>query len=162
MSFWLVLKLVTLSDLERRNSHVVCVISPNSVAWWVCCVQWSGAECCWCGWQSINNSSLHCCCCWHVGRKWETASELCSSQWQRYISCAAMWHVYHWYGTCHACWYKAWSELHYWYHCLLRKCRYLSTTNGPLEALFLGRLAGWHLSPLSIGHLGRFLGIWPP
>jgi len=32
MGFRLVLKLVTLNDLERRNSRVVCVISPNSVA----------------------------------------------------------------------------------------------------------------------------------
>ena len=28
----LVPKSVTLNDLERRNGHVVCVISPNSVA----------------------------------------------------------------------------------------------------------------------------------
>jgi len=28
----LVPKSVTLNNLERRNSHVVCVISPNSVA----------------------------------------------------------------------------------------------------------------------------------
>jgi len=32
MGFQLVLKSVTLNDLERRNGHVVCVISPNSVA----------------------------------------------------------------------------------------------------------------------------------
>ena len=32
MGFQLVPKLVTLNDLERRNSRVVCVISPNSVA----------------------------------------------------------------------------------------------------------------------------------
>ena len=30
--FRLVLKSVTLNDFERRNGHVVCVISPNSVA----------------------------------------------------------------------------------------------------------------------------------
>ena len=32
MLFPLVPKSVTLNDLERRNGHVVCVISPNSVA----------------------------------------------------------------------------------------------------------------------------------
>jgi len=32
MSFRLVPKSVTLNDLERRNSHNLCVISPNSVA----------------------------------------------------------------------------------------------------------------------------------
>ena len=32
MSFRLVLKSVTLNDLERRNGHVVCVVSPNLVA----------------------------------------------------------------------------------------------------------------------------------
>jgi len=32
MGFRLILKSVTLNDLERRNGHVVCVISPNSVA----------------------------------------------------------------------------------------------------------------------------------
>jgi len=32
MGFQLVPKSVTLSDLERRNGRVVCVISPNSVA----------------------------------------------------------------------------------------------------------------------------------
>ena len=32
MAFRLVLKSVTLNDLERRNGHVVYVISPNSVA----------------------------------------------------------------------------------------------------------------------------------
>jgi len=32
MAFRLVLKSVTLNDLERRNGHVVCFISPNSVA----------------------------------------------------------------------------------------------------------------------------------
>jgi len=31
MGFRLVPKSVTLNDLERRNGHVVCVISPNSV-----------------------------------------------------------------------------------------------------------------------------------
>jgi len=32
MGFGLVPKSVTLSDLERRNGRVVCVISPDSVA----------------------------------------------------------------------------------------------------------------------------------
>jgi len=32
MSFRLVPKSVTLNDLERHNGHVVCVISPDSVA----------------------------------------------------------------------------------------------------------------------------------
>jgi len=32
MGFPLVPKSVTLNDLERRNGRVVCVISPNSVA----------------------------------------------------------------------------------------------------------------------------------
>jgi len=32
MGFRLVPKSVTLNDLERRNGHVVCFISPNSVA----------------------------------------------------------------------------------------------------------------------------------
>jgi len=32
MSFRLVLHSVTLDDLERRNSHIRIVISPNSVA----------------------------------------------------------------------------------------------------------------------------------
>jgi len=32
MGFRLVPKSVTLNDQERRNGHVVCVISPNSVA----------------------------------------------------------------------------------------------------------------------------------
>jgi len=32
MVFRLVPKSVTLNDLEWRNGHVVCVISPNSVA----------------------------------------------------------------------------------------------------------------------------------
>jgi len=31
MGFRLVPKLATLNDLERRNSHNVCVISPNTV-----------------------------------------------------------------------------------------------------------------------------------
>jgi len=31
MSFRLVLKSVTLNDLERRNSPKLCIISPNSV-----------------------------------------------------------------------------------------------------------------------------------
>ena len=32
MGFRLVPRLVTLNDLKRRNGRVVCVISPNSVA----------------------------------------------------------------------------------------------------------------------------------
>jgi len=32
MSFRLVPKSVTLNDLERRNGRLVCVFSPNSVA----------------------------------------------------------------------------------------------------------------------------------
>jgi len=32
MGFRLIPKSVTLNDLERRNGHVVCVISPNSLA----------------------------------------------------------------------------------------------------------------------------------
>ena len=32
MCFRLVPKSLTLNDLERRNGHVICVISPNSVA----------------------------------------------------------------------------------------------------------------------------------
>jgi len=32
MSFRLVPKSVTFNDIERRNGRVVCVISPNSVA----------------------------------------------------------------------------------------------------------------------------------
>jgi len=32
MGFQLVPKSATLNDLERRNGRVVCVISPNSVA----------------------------------------------------------------------------------------------------------------------------------
>jgi len=35
MGFRLVPKSVTLNDLERHNGHVVCVISPNSVATYV-------------------------------------------------------------------------------------------------------------------------------
>jgi len=31
MGFRLVSESVTLNDLERRNGHLVCVISPNSV-----------------------------------------------------------------------------------------------------------------------------------
>jgi len=31
MGFRLIQKSVTLNDLERRNGHVVCVISPNSL-----------------------------------------------------------------------------------------------------------------------------------
>ena len=33
MGFPLVPKWVTLNDLERRNGRVVCIISPNSVAY---------------------------------------------------------------------------------------------------------------------------------
>ena len=33
MSFRLVPKSVTLNDLERRNIHIMSVISPNSVAY---------------------------------------------------------------------------------------------------------------------------------
>jgi len=39
MGFQLVPKLVTLNDLERRNSRVVCVISPNSVDFRAHCVK---------------------------------------------------------------------------------------------------------------------------
>ena len=39
MGFLLVPKYVTLNDLERRNGHVVCVISPNSVAFGTYCVK---------------------------------------------------------------------------------------------------------------------------
>jgi len=35
MGFRLVPKLVTLNDLERRNGRMVCVSSPNSVAFGV-------------------------------------------------------------------------------------------------------------------------------
>ena len=38
MSFRLVLNSVTLNDLERRGLDV-CVISPNSVAFWADCVK---------------------------------------------------------------------------------------------------------------------------
>ena len=31
MGFWLLLKSVSLNDLERRNGHVLCIISLNSV-----------------------------------------------------------------------------------------------------------------------------------
>ena len=34
MGFRLVPKSVTLNDLERRNGRLVCVISPNWVAFW--------------------------------------------------------------------------------------------------------------------------------
>jgi len=34
MGFRLVPNSVTLDDLERRNSHIRSVISPNSVAFW--------------------------------------------------------------------------------------------------------------------------------
>ena len=34
MGFRLVPKSVSSNDRERRNGHVVCVISPNSVAFW--------------------------------------------------------------------------------------------------------------------------------
>jgi len=37
MSFRLIPNLVTLNDLERRNSPDGCVISPNSVAFWADC-----------------------------------------------------------------------------------------------------------------------------
>jgi len=39
MGFRLVPKSVTLNDLERRNGRVVCVISPNSVAFDGHCVK---------------------------------------------------------------------------------------------------------------------------
>jgi len=39
MCFRLVPKSVTLNDLERRNSHNGCLISPNSVASWADCVK---------------------------------------------------------------------------------------------------------------------------
>jgi len=38
MSFHLVPKLVILNDFERRNRPNGCLISPNSVAFWVDCV----------------------------------------------------------------------------------------------------------------------------
>jgi len=37
--FRLVPNSVTLNDLERRNSPNLCVISPDSVAFWVDCVK---------------------------------------------------------------------------------------------------------------------------
>jgi len=40
MGFRLVSKSVTLNDLERRYGRVVCVISPNSVAFGVYYVSW--------------------------------------------------------------------------------------------------------------------------
>jgi len=39
MGFRLVPKSVTLNDLERCSGHVVCFISPNSVAFWTYYVQ---------------------------------------------------------------------------------------------------------------------------
>jgi len=39
MGYRLVPKSVNLSDLERRNGRVVCVISPNSVAFGACYVK---------------------------------------------------------------------------------------------------------------------------
>jgi len=39
MSFRLVLKSVTMNDLERRNKPNGCLISPNSVAFWADCVK---------------------------------------------------------------------------------------------------------------------------
>jgi len=39
MGFRLVPKSVTLNDLERRNGRIVCVISPNSVAFGACYVK---------------------------------------------------------------------------------------------------------------------------
>jgi len=39
MGFQLVPKSVTLNDLELRNGYVVCVISPNSVAFAAYCVK---------------------------------------------------------------------------------------------------------------------------
>jgi len=39
MGFRFVQKLVTLNDLEQCNGHVVCVISPNSVAFRAYCVK---------------------------------------------------------------------------------------------------------------------------
>jgi len=39
MGFQLPPKLVTLNDLERHNGHVVCVISPNSVAFGACYIK---------------------------------------------------------------------------------------------------------------------------
>jgi len=39
MGFQLVPKSVTLNETERRNGHVVCVISPNSVAFGTHCIK---------------------------------------------------------------------------------------------------------------------------
>jgi len=39
VSFPSVPKSVTLNDLERRNRPNVCLISPNSVAFWADCVK---------------------------------------------------------------------------------------------------------------------------
>jgi len=39
MSFRLVTNSVTLNDLERGNKPNGCVISPNSVAFWVDCLK---------------------------------------------------------------------------------------------------------------------------
>jgi len=39
MGFRLVPNSVTLNDLERRNRPNGCLISPNSVAFWVDCVK---------------------------------------------------------------------------------------------------------------------------
>jgi len=39
MGFLLVPKSVALNDLKRRNGHVVCIISPNSVAFAAYCVK---------------------------------------------------------------------------------------------------------------------------
>jgi len=39
MGFRLVPNSVTLNDLERRNRHNGCVISPNSVSFWADCVK---------------------------------------------------------------------------------------------------------------------------
>ena len=39
MGFRLVPKSVTLDDLERRNGRLVCVISPNSVAFGPYCAK---------------------------------------------------------------------------------------------------------------------------
>jgi len=39
MGFRLVPKSVTLNDLERRNGCVICVISPNSLAFGTCYVK---------------------------------------------------------------------------------------------------------------------------
>ena len=39
MGFRLVTNSVTLNDLERRNRANICVISPNSLAFWAHCVK---------------------------------------------------------------------------------------------------------------------------